>query len=109
MLLTLTTLKRISILVLAIVCLTWTTPVIAQDPTPTPQPASRAIYIIQPGDFLSTIAFDFNVSVEDLMAANNITDANNISAGKEIIIPGLDGINGIVDKKPIVYGDTLLK
>jgi len=121
----LTTLKRTSIIILTIVCLTWTTPVIAQDPTPTasptetaiplqgvatPQPAAtRAIYIIQPGDFLSTIAIDFNVSLPDLLAVNNITDPNSISAGTEITIPGLDGVNGIIEKKPLAYGDTLLK
>lgn len=111
--------KRIFIILLAVVCLIWTTPVIAQDPTPTasptimatntPQPVSRAIYVIQPGDFLSTIATDFDVSLTDLLAVNNITDANNISAGTQLIIPSLDGVNGIVEKKPIEYGDTLIK
>ena len=106
---TLTTLKRIFPLLLTIAALTFTTPVIAQDPspTPTPQPATGPIYIIQPGDFLSTIASDFGVSLEDLMAVNNITDANSISAGAQIIIPGLEGIHGILDRKPTFYGDTL--
>jgi murein DD-endopeptidase MepM/ murein hydrolase activator NlpD len=110
----LTTLKRIfPILLLTIAFLAWTTPAIAQDPTPTPtetaspQPGSGAIYIIQPGDTLYALAIVFNVTLADLIAANSSIDANNISVGEKIIIPGLEGVDGILDKKPVLYGDTL--
>lgn len=104
-------LKRIFPFLLTIALLSWTTPVAAQDPTPTgtatPQPATGPIYIIQPGDGLSSIASRFGVTLSDLMAANNITDPNNISAGAQIIIPGLEGVTGILDTEIIGYGDTL--
>ena len=127
-LLPLTTLKQTAFLLLAIVCLTWTTPVIAQDPTPTPssptstptpmlgasptvgaspQPATGPIYIVQAGDGLSSIASRFGVSLADLIAANNITDANNIAIGDQVIIPGLEGISGILTTEIVGYGDTL--
>ena len=123
---TLTTLKQIfPILLLTIASLAWTTPAIptgrdvAQDPTPTPtetpaplpgaspQPASGPIYVVQSGDSLYNIANDFGVSLADLIAANSIVNANNISVGSHLIIPGLEGINGILDKESISYGDTL--
>ena len=114
-----TTLKRILILFLIIAFLAWTTPAIAQDPTPTPtetttplpgaspQPATGPVYIVQPGDSLYNIANDFGVAMSDLIAANDIVDANTISVGAHIIIPGLEGINGILNKESISYGDTL--
>lgn len=109
-----TTLKRISILFLTIVCLTWTTPVIAQDPSPTPpaatptaQPVSGPVYIVQAGDGLSSIASRFGVSLNDLIAANNIADVNNIAIGDKITIPGLEGVSGILTTEIVGYGDTL--
>lgn len=112
---TLTTLKRIFplLFLLTITYLAWTTPAIAQDPSPTPaetpspQPASGPTYIIQSGDSLSSIASRFGVVLSDLMNANQISDANNISAGAEIIIPGLEGVSGILTTEIIGYGDTL--
>ncbi len=121
---TLTTLKRIfPLLLLTIAYLAWTTPATAQDPTPTPtvtmtetptaspgaspQPVSRAMYIIQPGDTLYDLAIVFNITLADLIAANSALDANNISVGETIIIPGLEGVDGTLDKKPVLYGDTL--
>lgn len=82
-------------------------PARAQDPTPTPVPVSGPIYIIQPGDSLSAIASRFNVSLDALLAANNITDANTISAGDRLVIPGLEGINGVLFTEVIGYGETL--
>lgn len=118
-----TTLKRISIILLTIACLIWTTPVVAQDPTPTasptltatpspssgasPQPVSGPIYIVQAGDGLSSIASRFGVSLADLIAANNIADVNNIAIGDRITIPGLEGISGILTTEIVGYGDTL--
>ena len=104
-------LKRILPLLLTIAYLVWAVPVGAQGSTPTetptPQPASGPVYIVQAGDGLSSIASQFGVTLSDLIAANDISDPNNISAGEKIIIPGLDGISGILDTKKIDYGQTL--
>jgi len=70
-------------------------------------PPTGPTYIIQPGDSLSSIASRFGISLADLMAANNVTDANNISAGAQVIIPGLEGISGLLITEIIGYGDTL--
>lgn len=49
-------------------------------------------YTIKPGDTLSQIAADNDVSIKDIMAANpGITDPNKISSGQEIVIPPATG------------------
>ena len=63
-----------------------TQPVSAQD-------AGGHIYIVQAGDSLSSIASDLNISPEDLIAANNITDPNMLVVGQQLIIPDITRIN----------------
>lgn len=70
-------------------------------------PANGPVYIIQPGDSLSSIASRFGVNLDDLLAINNITDPNSISAGAAIVIPGLEGVTGVLDTQLVEYGDTL--
>ena len=67
---------------------------------------SGPVYIVQPGDSLYSIASDFNISVDELITANNITDPNLLAAGQQLIIPGLEGVSGIVDKTRINIGDS---
>lgn len=45
--------------------------------------------MVQPNDTLSGLAEDFGTTVEELMAANNLTDPNAIQAGQTLIIPSL--------------------
>ncbi|MCY3782685.1 MAG: LysM domain-containing protein [Chloroflexi bacterium] len=47
-----------------------------------------ATYIVQPGETLSTIAVALGVTVEELIAANDIPDPNNIFVGQELNVPG---------------------
>ena len=59
-------------------------------PTPT-QPerelGSQLVYTIQPGDTLFSIARQFGVTLDDLVALNNIEDPDRINAGDELFIP----------------------
>ncbi len=59
----------------------------ARQLVPTPTPAG--LYIVQQGDTLSGLAQDFGTTVDELMAANGLTDANAIQAGQTLIIPSL--------------------
>jgi murein DD-endopeptidase MepM/ murein hydrolase activator NlpD len=68
--------------------------------------SSGPVYIVQPGDSLSTIAGKFNVSMDELMQANGISDPNQIQAGQELIIPGLEGVSGVLDTEVIQFGDS---
>jgi murein DD-endopeptidase MepM/ murein hydrolase activator NlpD len=69
--------------------------------------ASGPIYIVQAGDTLSYIASRFNVSINDLMAANPSIDPNLLAQGQQVVIPGLEGVTGILDTEIISYGDSL--
>ena len=64
-------------------------------------------YIVQPGDTLSSIANRFNVTLDDLLAANPAIDANLLAQGQEVVIPGLEGLTGILDTEVIAFGDSL--
>jgi LysM repeat protein len=59
----------------------------AQQLIPTPTPAG--LYVVQGGDSLSSLAAEFDTTVEELMAANGITDANALQVGQTLLIPSL--------------------
>lgn len=65
------------------------------------------VYIVQEGDSLLDIAQRFGVSMDDLSSINGITNPNLLSVGVELIIPGLDGIQGFLTTRSIPYGETL--
>jgi murein DD-endopeptidase MepM/ murein hydrolase activator NlpD len=68
--------------------------------------ASGPVYIVQAGDTLSEIALRFNVSVDDLIAANPNIDPNFLSQGQQIVIPGLEGVTGVLGTEVIAFGDS---
>ena len=76
-------------------------------PRPVGAQGGGAIYIVQPGDTLSSIADRFGVTLDDLMAANSIVNANLLAVGQQLIIPGLEGVSGILDTQVIGFGDSL--
>lgn len=56
-------------------------------PTPTPTPAPY-FYTVKSGDSLLAIAQAHGISMVDIMAANQMADANALRAGMELEIPG---------------------
>lgn len=70
------------------------------------QDAGGPIYIVQPGDSLSSIAARFSVSMADLMSANGITDPNRLAADQQLVIPGLEGVTGILSTEVVNFGDS---
>lgn len=91
--------KRFSFFLLLIFILLPIRPVRAQDST-------GPVYIVQAGDSLSSIASRFSVSLNDLMSANGISDPNQLAEGQQLIIPGLDGVTGILNTRFINFGDS---
>ncbi|MFZ2096076.1 MAG: peptidoglycan DD-metalloendopeptidase family protein [Anaerolineales bacterium] len=65
------------------------------------------VYIVQEGDYLWDIAYRFHVSQADLENANGIVDPNQITIGQQLVIPGLEDIQGILTTEDISYGETL--
>jgi LysM repeat protein len=43
--------------------------------------------VVEEGDSLDSIAIQFEVTVDQLIAANNLVDPNNIGVGSQLIIP----------------------
>lgn len=59
-------------------------------PAPTPTvsaPPGSFVYVVRVGDTLTTLSVQFGVSVDALVAANNLTDRNLIITGQRLIIP----------------------
>ncbi len=65
-----------------------------QSPATKPAPASprqaaaTSQYTVQTGDNLNAIAASYGLSVDTLVNANNLTDANTIYVGQSLTIPG---------------------
>lgn len=60
----------------------------------TPQPPSNnsgGTYVVQDGDTPSSIAAQFNVSLDELLSVNGITDPTSLFVGQELTIPGTGG------------------
>mgnify|MGYP003968269363 FL=1 len=92
--------KRFFLLFLAISLLFSTSPAQAQETEEGPT------YIVQAGDTLWDIASRFNVNLDDLMIANDLEDGNLV-VGQEVIIPGLEGVSGVLRTETVPYGDNL--
>jgi murein DD-endopeptidase MepM/ murein hydrolase activator NlpD len=65
------------------------------------------VYIVESGDSLWDIAQRFGVSIDELSAANGIVNINQLSAGQQLIIPGLEGIQGVLITRPVSYGESV--
>jgi uncharacterized protein YkwD len=57
----------------------------AEEERPTPVPT--VVHQVQPGDALSLIAQEYGTTVESIVAANDLADAELIRAGQDLIVP----------------------
>jgi LysM repeat protein len=62
-------------------------PAAASQATSAPTPPEPTVYIVQPGDTLSSIARKYDISMEDLMRANDIANPDYVQLGQELKIP----------------------
>ena len=60
------------------------------EPSETPTPSGPLTYVVEEGDSLASIADQFEVTIDQLIAANNLVDPNNIGVGSQLIIPDPD-------------------
>jgi len=67
----------------------------------------QARYIVQTGDTLYSIALRFGISLTTLTESNGITDPNQLFPGQELIIPGLEGVSGLLTTETLGFGDSL--
>ncbi|MEN9563851.1 MAG: hypothetical protein RIR73_2095, partial [Chloroflexota bacterium] len=66
-------------------------------------------YIVQPGDTLGSIAQQYNISLQSLLDANNISDANSLEVGVTLLIPAVAPIGSgsalkIIPDSELVHG-----
>lgn len=88
-------------------------PVVFTEAKPVPQPEGSdepVYYTVEEGDAPLQIADQFNIPVELLLAANDITDPTLLQIGQQLLIPPSEGLTQGV---PIILydlaaGDTLL-
>lgn len=59
-----------------------------ETPTPEPPPTVQGlIYVVQDGDTLWSIAQQFGITVEAIVASNNLENPDELPLGQEIFIP----------------------
>lgn len=93
-------------------------------PTPTPLPTSTPVpvtqqtvlvkHVVQAGETLLSIAIDYDVSVEEIQRANNLS-SELIRVGDELSIPVVRDVGGALEGAPpsnfeyiVLQGDTLI-
>lgn len=87
--------------------------------SPAPQPvrspsvpvmaaAGQNTYTVQPGDTPGAIARKFGITAAELMAANGITDARKLYAGKDIMIPASGSVTSQPTPQPVAAQPTPL-
>ncbi|MBI4771224.1 MAG: LysM peptidoglycan-binding domain-containing protein [Chloroflexi bacterium] len=64
-------------------------------------------YVVQSGDTLYGIAGRFGTSVDALQQANHIENAAAISVGQRLVIPGYEGLSGLLTAHELAPGETL--
>jgi LysM repeat protein len=59
---------------------------VAAEATPEPD-SDELVHVVQAGDTLGNLSRFYDVSVEDIMAANGLTNPNILSVGQRLVIP----------------------
>jgi murein DD-endopeptidase MepM/ murein hydrolase activator NlpD len=86
-------------LILAISWLGSTDLAVAQDEQP-----AGPVYVVQEGDTLWDIALRFGIPWEDLARENDLSDPSQLKAGVQLVLPGLEGVDGVLTTESIPFG-----
>jgi LysM repeat protein len=69
------------------------------------QPAGP-VYVVQEGDTLWDIALRFGIPWEELAQENDIGDPGQLKAGVQLVLPGLEGVEGVLTTESIPFGEN---
>ena len=103
--------KRIGLFLLLFLLLPLTVQAQTADPTPTPNPEEESlpiprVHTVAEGENLTYIASLYEVTVEELLALNGLSDADSLFVGQTLIVPGGEG-EAIATVYTVQGGDTL--
>jgi murein DD-endopeptidase MepM/ murein hydrolase activator NlpD len=93
---------KIKVIITVFILFLFTVPVLSKSISQ----ADGPIYVVSSGDSLLEIASRFNVTLQELMESNNISDPNQLFPGDQLIIPGLEGISGTLVSKIVPFGES---
>ncbi len=68
---------------------------------------SGPVYVVVEGDTLTAIAVKFGTTVEALVEANGISDPSVLFPGMALVIPGFEGVGGVLTTVEVGVGETL--
>ncbi|GAB4269415.1 MAG: hypothetical protein Kow0080_13000 [Candidatus Promineifilaceae bacterium] len=63
------------------------TPPTEEDGTALPTAVNTITHIVQPGETITQIANQYGITVDDITAANNLTNPNQVQVGQQLLIP----------------------
>jgi LysM repeat protein len=70
-------------------------------------PAAEEVYVVQPGDTMLAIATRYNLTVDDILNANNLTNPDFVFAGQRLVIPVLGSAGRVAPTaaaEPVIQG-----
>lgn len=76
-------------------------------PRPAAAQAEGPIYIVHEGDSLWGIAFKFGLDPAALAQANGMSLNEGLIVGRELLIPGYEGVAGVLATRSIEFGESL--
>lgn len=101
--------KRIGLLFLLLLLLPLTVQAQTADPTPNPDDSGDPIprvHTVGEGENLTYIASLYEITIEELLALNGLSNADNLFVGQTLIVPGGEG-EAVATVYEVGGGDTL--
>ncbi len=65
------------------------------------------VYVVREGDSYWAIADMFKIMIPDLLAANGFSENHILNPGDRLVIPGYEGIHGILSTRTVELGESL--
>ena len=103
--------KRFGLFLLLLLLLPLSVQAQTADPTPSPPPEDNSLPIprahtVAEGENLTYIATLYEITIGELLALNGLSDADNLSVGQTLIVPGGEG-EAVATVYTVQGGDTL--
>ena len=75
-------------------------------PTPAQAKADGPVYVVQAGDSLTSISQAFHTTPTRILLVNSVANADVLSPGTKLVIPGFEDLSGTLTRVTIGLGDT---